>query len=119
MDAGVLNLIDGTCDSLLPNISMYLSDGHTLGLQVVKISDGKNGIVYCSDLIPTSSHIRLPFVMGYDLEPLKVIEEKRKILDEIVQNNWHLFFEHDPFMDAALIKADNNDFYFKEGFFIS
>ncbi len=119
MDSGVLNLIEGTCDNLFPNISMYLSDGHTLGLQVVKISDGKNGIVYGSDLIPTSSHIRLPFVMGYDLEPLKLIEEKRKLLDEVVKNNWYLFFEHDPFMDTAQIKAENNDFFLKEGFFIS
>lgn len=118
IDAGKLKTLDGRSENIFPNISMYLSHGHTEGLQVVVVSDAKSGIVYCADLIPTSSHIRLPYVMGYDLEPLKVIEEKKKLLTEVEKKNWYLFFEHDPHVEAALVESRDGDFYFKEGFVI-
>lgn len=116
IDAGRLKTLDGKSENIFPNISMYLSHGHTEGLQVAVVSDSKNGIVYCADLIPTSSHIRLPYVMGYDLEPLKVIAEKKLLLTEVEQKNWFLFFEHDPHIEAARIEARDGDFYFKEGY---
>lgn len=118
LENGQLKAIEGSSKNLFPNISMYISNGHTAGLQVVEISDDKNGIVYCADLIPTSSHIRLPYVMGYDLEPLMVIEEKRVLLSKVIKNNWYLFFEHDPFVEAASISFRENDYHYNEGFIL-
>ncbi|OQW53718.1 MAG: MBL fold metallo-hydrolase [Proteobacteria bacterium SG_bin7] len=118
IETGKLKTLEGESSDVFPNIKMYISHGHTEGLQVIVISDDKNGIVYCADLIPTSSHIRLPYVMGYDLEPLKVIEEKRKLLTEVEKKKWYLFFEHDPFVEAAHVEFRDGDFHYKEGFIL-
>ena len=107
---GVLKLLDGETANLLPMISTYISNGHTQGQQIVKISDGKTTLLYCGDVVPTSSHVRLAWVMGYDLEPLKLIEEKKKSLGPAADEGWYLFFEHDPYCDAAQITRQGSDF---------
>ena len=106
LNAGVLEILDGPLDDLLPGISVKLSYGHTKGQQNVFISDNNNTLVYCADVIPTTSHVRLAWVMGYDLNPVLLIEEKRKILKEAGEKNWFLFFEHDPYIDCAQVKYD-------------
>ncbi len=103
LDAGCLTLLDGAVENLLPGISVFISNGHTEGQQLVKVSDGKKTLVYCGDLVPTSSHVRLPFIMGYDLHPLTIIEEKRQLLAKASQGNWFLYFEHDPYCDLATV----------------
>ena len=105
--AGVLEILDGPLDNLLPGISLRLSYGHTKGQQNVFISDNNNTLVYCADVIPTASHVKLAWVMGYDLNPVLLIEEKRKILKEAGENNWLLFFEHDPYIDCAKVQYDS------------
>ena len=114
LDAGILDLVDGSKENLLPGISVWVSNGHTQAQQIVKISDGKQTLVYCADLIPTSTHVRLPWVMGYDLDPLKLIEEKRAILSPCADENWFLFFEHDPYVDAGRVERNQQDFRLKE-----
>ena len=114
LDAGKLQLLDGAKDQFLPGLSVLVSNGHTQGQQVVKVSDGKNTLVYCADLIPTSTHVRLPWVMGYDLNPLLLMEEKEKILGPAADQNWYLFFEHDPECDAALVERQQHDFRLKQ-----
>jgi glyoxylase-like metal-dependent hydrolase (beta-lactamase superfamily II) len=79
-------------------------NGHTFGMQLVKISDSSNTILYCADLFPFSSHIPLPYVMGYDLQPLVTLEEKKQILSKAVEENWKLCFEHDPFYALATVE---------------
>ncbi|MDX9730883.1 MAG: MBL fold metallo-hydrolase [Bdellovibrionales bacterium] len=108
--AGVLRILEGPVSNLLPSISVGVSDGHTEGQQYVRISDGKTTLYYCGDVIPTSSHVRLPWVMGYDLRPLDLIEEKAKLLDQAVKENAYLFFEHDPYMDMTQVAAERGDF---------
>lgn len=110
LEAGCLNLLDGNKQDLLPGVSVELSHGHTLGQQIVKVTDDKTTLVYCADLIPTSSHVRLPWVMGYDLNPLLIIEEKQNLLNRAAQGNWYLFFEHDPDIDAAQVEAVKADY---------
>ena len=56
--------------------------------------------------------------MGYDLNPLLLMEEKQKYLGLAASKNWYLFFEHDPYCDAALISQKDNDFHVKDRFFI-
>lgn len=110
VSAGVLQILDGPVENLLPGVSVGLSHGHTSGHQYVRISDGTTTLYYCGDVIPTSSHVRLPWVMGYDLRPLDLIDEKAKLLDAAAKENAYLFFEHDPYLDAAQVKADRGDF---------
>src|SRR5690606_27162256 len=106
-------------ENLLPGISVMISNGHTQAQQVVKISDGKNHLLYCGDVVPTSSHVRLPWLMGYDLNPLLLMEEKQKYLGRAADESWHLFFEHDPYCDSALIERKGHDFTVKERFWLN
>lgn len=112
--SGRLRILDGAVENLLPGISVLVSNGHTQGQQIVKISDiagsGGKTLLYCGDVIPTSSHVRLAWVMGYDLEPLKLIEEKKQILSQAADGHWYLYFEHDPYCDAAQVTRSGPDF---------
>ncbi|MCC7430439.1 MBL fold metallo-hydrolase [bacterium] len=105
---GKLELLETT--DFAENIELLESNGHTIGMHCVKISDKKNTVVYCADLIPTSSHVPVPFTMGYDIQPLVIIEEKKKILAQAVKENWILFFEHDPYGEACKVASENGKF---------
>ena len=110
LDAQVLHILDGEVKDLLPHVSVVISDGHTQGQQLVVVADDKTSLMYCGDLVPTSSHVRLPWLMGYDLHPLQLMEEKQKFLGPAADNSWYLFFEHDPYCDAAVIERNGHDF---------
>lgn len=116
--AGALEILDGNRENLLPGISVMISNGHTQGQQMVKVSDGKVSLLYCGDVIPTSSHVRLAWVMGYDLEPLKLIGEKTQVLGPASDEHWYLYFEHDPSCDAALVARNGADFAVQERFLL-
>jgi len=106
----LLKIIKGETE-LFPGIELLVVTGHTLAQQLVKISDGNKTLLYCADLIPTSSHIPIPYVMGYDLHPMITIEEKKKILRDAVDNNWILFYEHDPFVEASEVVFTEKGFF--------
>jgi len=114
-EEGILSLIDGE-NNFDDDIELLSMEGHTFAQQLVKISDSSNTLLYCADLIPLSSHINPPFIMGYDLQPLVTLEEKKKILPKAVDENWTLFFEHDPDIAAATITATEKGFAIKERF---
>lgn len=98
-----LNLFDGP-GRLLPDLELLVVDGHTPGMQLLRVH-GAPGLVYCADLVPTRAHLPLAWVMGYDLEPLKVVAEKRALYAWCgAGENW-LVFEHDPAVAAARVDA--------------
>ncbi len=100
---GILKLIDGQ-NQFDDEIHFVIVNGHTFSQQLIKISDSSNTLLYCCDLFPTFSHIHLPYIMGYDLQPLITLEEKKHILRKAVDENWKLFFEHDPEFAYATVK---------------
>lgn len=110
---GNLNLLEGPKE-LYPGIEVLVLYGHTLGMQAVKISDGKHTLLYCADLIPTASHIPIPWVMAYDNNPLITIEEKKRLLPKAVEENWILFFEHDPYRAAGTVHLTDKGYSLKE-----
>ena len=114
-EAGVLNLIDNNID-FDDEIEFLVVNGHTFSQQLVKISDSSSTILYCGDLIPTSSHIPIPYVMGYDLQPLVAVQEKKNILSQVNEEQWKLFFEHDPEFALATIKRTDKGFQVDEKF---
>jgi len=83
---------------------------------LVKISDSSNTMLYCADLVPLASHIVLPYIMGYDLNPLQTLNEKQRILPQAIDENWHLFFEHDPKIAAGTIKNGDRGYIFDKTF---
>ncbi len=106
---GRLKLLDGEFE-LFPGIFIKLSDGHTIAQQTVLITDGKSTLFHPGDMIPTSSHIPLPFIMGYDNFPLITLEEKKSILTRAVAGKWTVFFEHDPKHAATLVEETEKGF---------
>lgn len=99
---GVLNLL--TTTQFDDQISFEIINGHTFGQQMIKISDGSNTGLYCADLLPFVSHIRLPYIMAYDLQPLVTVAEKKKYLKQALDENWILYFGHDPEYAAVTLK---------------
>jgi glyoxylase-like metal-dependent hydrolase (beta-lactamase superfamily II) len=102
---GKMKLMDGNF-SITNGVEVFVSNGHTKGMQLVKINADIGTVIYCADLIPTSSHIHLPYNMAYDTAPLVLIEEKKNLLEQAVKNDWILFFEHDPKFDMVKVKKD-------------
>jgi glyoxylase-like metal-dependent hydrolase (beta-lactamase superfamily II) len=98
-----LKLLEGP-DELFPGIHLVISNGHTPGLQMVKICGESITLLFCSDLMPTAAHLPLPFIMGYDLCPLTTLEEKRQVLDQAVEQNWILALGHDPVHQAVRVR---------------
>jgi len=109
MNEGVLNFIDGE-EKFDDEIEFVIINGHTFAQQLIKISDSSNTILYCADLFPTTSHIPIPYVMAYDLQPLVTVEEKKKILAKAIEKNWKIFFEHDPETALATVMKDEKGF---------
>ena len=109
IDEGVLNLIEGE-KNFNDEIEFIIVNGHTFAQQILKISDSSNTILYCADMFPTSSHVSLPYVMGYDLQPLVTVEEKKKILPAAIEENWKLFLEHDPYSAVITVKRTDKGF---------
>jgi glyoxylase-like metal-dependent hydrolase (beta-lactamase superfamily II) len=103
-------------EELDENISFIVTNGHTVDQQLVKISDGNQTLLYCADFLPTSAHVPIPYVMSYDLLPLETIKEKEKILPQAIEEEWLLFFEHDPEFAAAKITMNEKGFAVKETF---
>jgi len=118
IDHKKLILLDGDQENILPGISVQVVNGHTKGQQIVWVRDQVNSLVYCADLIPMSTHVRLAWVMGYDLRPLDLIDEKREILSEVAAKGGMVYFEHDPYVDAAKVQVLKDDFQVSEKFLL-
>ncbi|MGV3525169.1 MAG: MBL fold metallo-hydrolase [Candidatus Sericytochromatia bacterium] len=113
MQHGQLTLLQGQCE-ILPGVSAWLSDGHTMGQQLIRVHDQTHSLIYCADIIPTSAHLGVPWVMGYDLQPLVTMDEKRRLLDQAAAEDWVIVFEHDPYMDACRVVAGEKGVILKE-----
>jgi len=111
---GLLELLDGDGD-ILPGITLITVDGHTPKMQMVKITDENTTYLYLADLIPTSAHIPLPYILAYDNYPLTTLKEKGKLLPIIMENDWTVIFEHDAFVSAGKISFDETKRSFKLG----
>lgn len=94
-DAGCLELLDGP-GTIFPGIDLELVHGHTFGQQLVRVHDDDQCLLFCGDLLPTAAHLPVPYVMGYDLQPLETVKEKHALYERAVAGNWLLVLEHDP-----------------------
>ncbi|HSJ10048.1 MAG TPA: MBL fold metallo-hydrolase [Longimicrobiales bacterium] len=95
MDAGRLELVDDDVE-IVPGISVLRTPGHTPHHQSVLVRSGGDTACFLADVIPTSAHLPLPWIMGYDVEPLVTLESKRTLLKDAQEQQWLLVFEHDP-----------------------
>ncbi|MCX7943821.1 MAG: MBL fold metallo-hydrolase [Deltaproteobacteria bacterium] len=104
-----LVLIDGEYE-LMNGFKIKPVNGHSPGMQTVYINTGENDFIFTADLVPTARHIRIPYVMAYDLNPLQTISEKISLLEDAVRRQAILLFPHDIFTSAARVIKNNGDF---------
>ncbi len=95
IDSGVAEVVDGECQ-LMNGIDTIICNGHTPGMQLVRVRSGGKTLVYAADLFPLAVQFNLPWIMAYDLYPVTTLEEKKRILNQAVKEDWIFFFEHDP-----------------------
>ncbi|MGH7741197.1 MAG: MBL fold metallo-hydrolase [Candidatus Eiseniibacteriota bacterium] len=108
-EAGVLETWEGPREPW-PGFEVFTADGHTRGQQLVRISGPEGALYFVADLIPTASHVRIPFVMGYDMAAIETMAEKRTLLERAAAENAWICLEHDARIALGRPRADGEDF---------
>jgi glyoxylase-like metal-dependent hydrolase (beta-lactamase superfamily II) len=105
-EAGLLTLVDGA-QEIAPGVRVVPTPGHTRGHQSVLVDDGAgHKLLFLGDVVPTSLHTRLPFIMGYDLDVVGTLESKRRLWKQALAERWLLVFGHDPTIRAGYLGQD-------------
>jgi glyoxylase-like metal-dependent hydrolase (beta-lactamase superfamily II) len=100
---GQMHLLKGD-QEIAPGISVQLFPGHTQNMQAVIIKSGGHTACYISDLIPTTAHIDLTWVMAFDLFPLQTIESRKRYYAQAMPEKWLTIFTHDPNIPWAYVE---------------
>ncbi len=107
--AGVLELVDDDRE-IVTGIQLRHTPGHAPHHQGILVTSGSERLFYLADLAPTTSHVPLPWIMGYDVEPLVTLETKRRIWAEAVSDGWTVMFEHDATNAWGRVHADGKGY---------
>src|SRR5690625_1433574 len=83
---------------------------HTSRQHLPVLTSGDKTLIFIADLIPTFAHIPLPWIMGYDMQPLVTLEEKESLLSEAVENQYYLFMQHDADHEVVTVKNINGKY---------
>ena len=105
----MIEIIDGR-EPFIEGIDTIVTHGHTPGLLHPIVSDGSNKLFYGADIFPMVAHIPIPWVMAYDVQPVVTMEEKQKLLQKMEREDWILFFEHDPHIQACTVHKDGKHY---------
>jgi glyoxylase-like metal-dependent hydrolase (beta-lactamase superfamily II) len=106
-EAGLVEFIEEDGE-LVAGIRATRTGGHTAHHQIIRLTSGGRTAVFAADLIPTTAHVDLPWIMGYDLYPMETLAYKRRFLREAIDGEYVIFFEHDPRMSAGIIRQQGN-----------
>jgi len=107
--AGCVDRVTGD-HVVISGVKVIKTNGHTRGHQSVLIESQGATALYLGDLIPTTSHIKIPYTMGYDLYPMDLIETKKELLHRAATEDWLLIFEHDPLRPFAHVSEKDGGF---------
>lgn len=107
-DTGRLHIVSGKSSDLLgEDYQFHLSSGHTPGMLITEVATESGPVVFAADLIPGAPWMHLPITMGYDRYPESLIDEKRKLLESLIERNGRVFFTHD--VEVALGTVAKNE----------
>jgi len=118
-ESGQLKFIESSQADFPPGISIRQVFGHTEAMMLPQISYKGRTILYMADLLPSTGHIPLPYVMAYDMFPLTTLNEKKSFLEEAVLNDYVLFFEHDPLNECCTLQQTEKGIRLKDTFRLS
>jgi glyoxylase-like metal-dependent hydrolase (beta-lactamase superfamily II) len=106
VDARLVEEVEGEVE-VAPGVRVLPTPGHTAGHQSVLVDGGAARALFLGDVVPTALHVRLPYVMAYDLEPLVTLETKRRLFARALAEAWLLVFGHDFQHHAARLREDD------------
>ncbi|MGA3293104.1 MAG: MBL fold metallo-hydrolase [Candidatus Acidiferrales bacterium] len=101
--AGMFSLLEGD-QMIAPGVELVRVPGHTADMQCVKLTGGGKTAFLFADLVPTTVHLPLPWIMGYDLYPMTTLENKKRWIPVAVQEGWLALFAHDARVPAAYLR---------------
>jgi glyoxylase-like metal-dependent hydrolase (beta-lactamase superfamily II) len=107
VESGQMTLLRGDA-GIVPGVSVRVYPGHTRDMQAILVQSGGQTACYISDLIPTSAHLDLNWVMSYDLYPLETIESRKRYYAQAVPQKWLTMFTHDSNLPWAYVAKDDN-----------
>jgi glyoxylase-like metal-dependent hydrolase (beta-lactamase superfamily II) len=105
VESGQMQLLKGNRE-IFPGISVEVFPGHTRDMQAITIQSQSKTACYISDLIPTSAHVEVNWVMGFDLYPLETIESRKRYYSRALPENWLTMFTHDPKVPWSYLGKD-------------
>jgi glyoxylase-like metal-dependent hydrolase (beta-lactamase superfamily II) len=105
--SGQMHLLHGD-QEIVPGVSVKVYPGHTQNMQAVMVKSGGHKACYISDLIPTSHHLDITWVMAYDLFPLETIESRKRVYAEAIPEQWLMVFTHEPGTPWAYVGKDDS-----------
>jgi glyoxylase-like metal-dependent hydrolase (beta-lactamase superfamily II) len=105
VESDQMQLLHGDTE-IVSGISVQVFPGHTRDMQAVLIQSGGHTACYISDLIPTSAHLDLNWVMSFDLYPLETIESRERYYSRAIPEKWLTMFTHDPNIPWAYLDKD-------------
>ena len=105
VESGQMHLLHGDME-IVPGVVVKVFSGHTRNMQAVLLTSGGQRACYISDLIPTTAHLDLTWVMAYDLFPLETIESRKRYYEHAVPEKWLTVFTHDPKVPWAYLQQD-------------
>jgi len=100
-ELGALHFLSDGEKSPWPWMEMFRCFGHTESMVLPIIETKKGKLVFCADLFPSPNHVPMPYIMGYDMRPLETLADKKRFFQSAFEQNWTLFFEHDPEAECA------------------
>jgi glyoxylase-like metal-dependent hydrolase (beta-lactamase superfamily II) len=101
--AGMVSLLEGD-HTIVPGVELIVVPGHTKHMQCVKLTGGGKTAFFFADLIPTTAHLPLPWIMSYDLYPMTTLENKKRWVPQVIREGWLALFGHDPKIPAAYLR---------------
>ncbi len=114
-EAGHLNFVENPKE-IFNNFSALFVNGHTQAQMIPHITFKDKTIVFASDLLPSTGHIPLPYVMGYDTKPLVTLGEKEKFLNEVADREYILFLQHDNYSECCTLQKTEKGVRLKDTF---
>lgn len=118
-ESGQLKFIENSTNEFTGSVWIRHAFGHTDAMMLPQIKYNGRTVIYMADLLPSAAHIPLPYVMAYDMFPLTTLNEKKSFLTEAQQNDYVLFFEHDPKIECCTLELTEKGIRMKDSFKLS
>ena len=118
-ESGQLKFIETSGADFPDGIMIRQAFGHTDAMMLPQVNYKGKTVIYMADLLPSAGHIPLPYVMAYDMFPLTTLNEKKSFLTEAQQNDYILFFEHDPLIECCSLQMTDKGIRMKDSFKLS